>query len=71
MKIIKKYVAIQINTSTINDEYVPTFTYGDSNFDYRIRVEFDSEEEAINYAYSISKYKNWLIVPLIKFDIID
>ena len=30
--------------------------------------EFDTEDEAIEYAYKKSKYSKWLIVPIIKFD---
>ena len=29
--------------------------------------EFDTEQEAIEYAYKKSKYVNWLIIPIISF----
>jgi len=30
--------------------------------------EFDTEEEAISYAFKLDKWATWLIVPIVKFD---
>lgn len=72
MEIIKKYTAIQLGEKTIDDTQIPTFEYGAIDGSYYSReypkIEFDSEEEAIQYAYNTTKYAKWLIVPIIKFD---
>lgn len=72
MKVIKKYTAIKLGEKTIDDTQIPTFEYGDIEVSYYSKEypkkEFDSEGEAIQYAYDSGKYENWLIVPIIKFD---
>ena len=71
MKVEKKYTAIMIGTSTINDTVKVSFEYGDIEGSYydeqRPKEEFDTEEEAIKWAYEYSKYSRWVIVPLITF----
>ena len=60
-----------IGTSTINDTVKVSFEYGDIEGSYydeqRPKEEFDTEEEAIKWAYEYSKYSRWVIVPLITF----
>lgn len=72
MKIIKKYTAIQLNTETVNDDVNVKLTYGKIEGPYYSRdhpiEEFDTEDEAIEYAYKINKWCSWLIVPIVKFD---
>lgn len=72
MKIIKKYTAIQLSTKTVNDNIDIELSYGHIDGPYYDRIypqeEFDTEEEALEYAYEKDKYIRWLIVPLIRFE---
>lgn len=72
MKVIKKYTAIQLGTQTINDEVKVVLSYGEITGPYYSEVypeeEFDTEEEAIEYAYKQFKYGRWIIIPIIQFD---
>ena len=58
MKIIKKYTAIQLKTETVNDDVNVKLTYGKIEGPYYSRdypiEEFDTEDEAIEYAYNLS-----------------
>ena len=73
MKTIKKYTAIQISSKKINDNVVVELEYGRITGPYYSETtpetEFDTEEEAIKWAYKENKYTNWLIVPIISFEI--
>lgn len=71
-KIVRKYTAIQIKTKKIDNERVDiNLTYGEIEGAYysttHPQEEFDTEQEAIEYAYRKSKYANWLIIPIISF----
>ncbi len=72
MKVIKKYTAIQLGTQTINDEVNVVLSYGEITGPYYSQThpeeEFDTEEEAIEYAYKQFKYGRWVIIPIIQFD---
>ena len=72
MKVIKKFTAIQIGTHTINDKVAIDLCYGDIDGPYYDKEypeeEFDTEDEAIKYAYNKSEFSKWLIVPIIKFN---
>lgn len=72
MKLIKKYTAIQLGTKTVRDVVKINLEYGEIKGPYydttRPREEFDTEEDAIKYAYEFDKYAKWIIVPIIKFD---
>lgn len=71
MKVIKKYTAIQLETQTINDEVKVSLSYGEITGPYyktHPEQEFDTEEEAIEYAYKQFKYGRWIIIPIIQFD---
>ena len=72
MKVIKKYTAIQLGTATVNDEIKVKLSYGEITGPYYSTThpteEFNTEDEAIEYAYKTYKYCRWLILPLIKFD---
>lgn len=72
MKIIKKYAAIMANETKINREIKVDLTYGNVEGPYYSEeyptTEFDTEDEAISYAYKKSQYQTWLIVPVIRFD---
>lgn len=71
MEIIKKYTAIQVNSKKINDNVIVEFEYGRISGPYydetRPVTEFNTEEEAIEWAYTENEYANWLIVPIINF----
>lgn len=73
MKVIKKFTAIQIESCNgKNYQRDIELSYGTIEGTSYSREypeeEFDTEEEAIEYAYKKSKYSKWLIVPIIKFD---
>lgn len=74
MKVIKKWTAIQIssNENTQNEEKVVNLSYGSIGGPYYSREYpkeiFDTEEEAIEYAYKKDKWLNWIILPIIYFD---
>lgn len=68
MKVIKRFTPVVLDTTTINGNSKPDLVYGSVN-DYKNPKQiFDTEEEAIKYAYSINKYDNWIILPVISFD---
>lgn len=72
MKPIKKYTAIILTTKTVDDSSVKIkLSYGEIdgphyNRQYPEEV-FNTEEEAIEYAYKRCKYRTWMIVPVITF----
>jgi len=75
MKVIKKYTAIMLHTKTVNYFVDLDLTYGEItglNGDYYDREvpqeEFDTEQEAIEYAYKMDSYSKWLILPVVRFD---
>ena len=71
MKIEKKYTAIQIGSKRVNRTVEPTFIFGRISGPYYDedppREEFDTEEEAIKWAYKESEYSRWMIVPIVTF----
>jgi hypothetical protein len=71
MEVTKKYTAIKLGSKTINDDIEPTFSFGGITGPHYDRQypeeEFDSEEEAIRYAYNTDEYARWMIVPIVKF----
>lgn len=72
MEVIKKYTAIQLKPKRVDDEVKVKLTYGEIigphySLEYP-QQEFDSEEEAIEYAFKKDKYASWMIVPLIRFN---
>ena len=74
MKTIKKYTAVQI--SAVNDyntdQVRVKLKYGNIEGPYYSQIfpeeEFDTEEEATEYAYKYNKCANWLILPIIRFE---
>ena len=73
MKTIKRYTAIQIFSETVNDDIVKAkLVFGKITGPYYDQTgpeeEFDTEQEAIEYAYKYDRYASWLIIPLIRFD---
>jgi len=74
MKYIKKYTAIQISSykDTREGSIKVDLTFGRVRFyDDSISETFDTEEEAIEHAYNVNKYGQWLIIPKISFNYID
>ena len=71
MKLKKRYTAIQLGTKTIDNVVEPTFEHGGISGPYydeqHPTLEFDTEEEAIKWAYKESSYSRWIIVPIIDF----
>lgn len=71
MELIKKYTAIQVRTKSVDLTLEPVFSYGEvEGPHYSLtypETEFDTEEEAIEYAYNKNQYAEWLIIPKISF----
>lgn len=72
MIIRKKYTPIQLGTTTTDNSVNIKLFYGNITGPYYSQThpeeEFDTEDEAIEYAYKINKYGRWLILPLIQFN---
>lgn len=72
MKLIKKFTAIKLGTQKINDTINATLSFGEITGPYYDQThpeeEFDTEEEAIEYAFKLDNYSRWLILPIIRFD---
>jgi hypothetical protein len=72
MKYTKKYTAIQLGIETVNDNVSIKLAFGEITGPYYSRdypkQEFDTEEDALEYAYKTDKYTRWIIIPLIIFD---
>ena len=72
MKVIKKYTAIQVHTTTVDDNVNVKLTYGQIKGPYYSQEHpqeiFDTEEEAIEYAYKKEPWGKWLILPFVCFD---
>lgn len=72
MNPVKKYTAIQLGTETVNDSVNVKLSFGEITGPYYNTIhpteEFDTEDEAIEYAYKFDKWCRWLIVPIVKFD---
>jgi hypothetical protein len=75
MEVIKKYTAIILGTKTINDTVKVKLSYGNIEGPYynttEPEEEFDTEEEAIEYAFKKNKHTRWLILPVIRFDTME
>lgn len=71
MNLIRKYTAIKLGKCTKNDEVEVTLSYGEITGPYYNREypqeEFDTEDQAYEYAYKVDKYATWLIIPIISF----
>lgn len=61
-----------VDEETINDNVNPVFTYGRKTGPYYNEItpetEFDTEQEAIEWAYEQNSYATWLILPIVKFE---
>jgi hypothetical protein len=72
MKVERKYTAMQVGTKNVNDTVKVSLEYGEITGPYYSQEHpeevFDTEEEAINYAYKHCKYSRWMIVPIVTFD---
>lgn len=72
MKTINKFTAIQLGTEKVNDNVNVKLSFGEITGPYynitSPTEEFDTEEEATEYAYKFNPYGRWLILPIIRFD---
>ena len=72
MEIIKRFVLIEYEEETINDDVLLTMTLGRVGGPYYSRSSpdsiFDTEDEAIAEAYQRSRYKRYIILPIVSFD---
>jgi len=71
MEIIKKFTAVQIYAKKINDEIKAELEDGNITGPYYDRTEpeteFETEQEAIDWAYKENKHANWIILPIVSF----
>lgn len=71
MKVERKFTIMQILTKTVNDTVKVSLEYGEitgSHYNQEHPTEiFDTEDDAINYAYKQCKYSRWIIVPIVSF----
>lgn len=72
MKIIKKYTPVKIGnpvgyTNGSRSDYVVGLVFPEFSTICGCN-EFDTEEEAIEFAYEKSKYATWSILPVIRFE---
>lgn len=72
MNVIRKYTAMMVGKTVINEEHKPNFTFGNESGPYYSvttpETEFDTDIEATEYAYKTDKWACWLIVPIVRFD---
>lgn len=69
MKVVKTFTAIQISKSQVDDDIIPIFRHiRKKYYDDYVPFSFDTEEDAIAWAYNTDEYANWLIIPKISFD---
>lgn len=72
MELIKTFTAIQLSTRTTDDVVNIKLSFGVISGPFYSRdypkEEFDTEQEAIEYAFKTEKYGRWLILPIIRFD---
>ena len=61
MKTRKKYRILKISISTINGSQVGTLNMDEED-------SFDTEEEAIKWAFKQDKWGDWMIITHISFD---
>lgn len=71
-KLVKKFTLLWLKTTNINNGEVKVdFTYGDITGNYYSRdyptESFDTEEQAISYAYKFNKYGKFIILPIYEF----
>lgn len=71
METITKYTAIKVGSQRVDDEQMVELSFGRISGSYYSReypeTEFDTEQEAVEYAFKQNKYDNWLILPIIQF----
>jgi hypothetical protein len=71
VKINRKYTAIAFTSEIDDASIIPSeFCHG-FNRTYRydeVKTEFDTEDEAIKYAYNMFPKSKWLIVPVVIFE---
>jgi hypothetical protein len=71
MEIIKKFTAVQINTKKVDNTVIAEFEYGRISGPYydvtEPKTEFETEQEAIEWAYEEDKYADWLILTKVSF----
>ena len=69
MTVIKKFTAVIIDRGDEYSDVTVNLSLGrPSRFsDYKKQIH-DTEEEAIEYAFSEDRFAKWLILPIISFD---
>jgi hypothetical protein len=62
MKVIKKYKILEYHTTEIDGNVYAKLE------DYDRFTSFNTEEEAIEWAYTNYKWTTWIVLPVITFD---
>lgn len=72
MKYKKQYCAVHLETVQSNDKFDVNLSFGRDSGGYNGYSSpaqwFDSEQEAIEFAYSENKWQDWSILTRISFD---
>lgn len=71
MRYQKVYIALQVMKHDVDGRTDATFSFGHIGGPHYSRdypdKTFDTEDEAIEWAYEHNKYAEWIIVPKIEF----
>ena len=71
MKVNKKFTALQLSEHEVNRTVKAKLEFGTISGPYYNEIypetTFDTEEDAINWAYKESPYSTWIILPVISF----
>lgn len=71
-KLVTKYTLLWITGSSVDSDYQARLSYGEVETYYGQRstpeTEYNSHEAAVLAAYEISKYSNFLVLPVYSFN---
>lgn len=67
MKVIKKYIVVNEKLNKINESVSLDMKIGDRDASLYSRM-FDTEEQAVNWAYQEDKWDGYIILTHISFD---
>ena len=66
-----KYTAIQLGTTVVDGQINPKLSFGTIDSYSSPDIEFDTEQEATEYAHKVNKWGRWLILPITLFNNFD
>jgi len=71
MQVNRKYTAIAFDTEVEDGSIMPSYLCHGFHQSFRydlIKTEFNTEDEAIKYAYNMFPKSKWMIIPIVSFD---